>query len=104
MTWGTSLWGETGTLPIIFSKVIDNSIPSDTIIINAFSYTKNLTNAVGILTDMSSGVVRDGTGSWSYVFPSNTNDAENVSRASWTVGTRPDVTFVCAAAGSTVWT
>lgn len=88
----------------MFYKVISNGLSSDTTISLYIQMRVVLNNAMAISTDMSSGTLRDGSASWKYVFPSNTEDAENVNYASWTAGTNPDVTFTCGAAGSTVWT
>lgn len=103
MTWGTSKWGEGESLPIAFVKVISNSQDL------TFDYTgSSLRKVVDIgsapvLSDMGSEVLRDGTGTWLYVFTSDTTQGEDRDSATWTETTASDATFTCQAAAGTTW-
>lgn len=103
MTWGTSTWGEGESLPYSFVKVITNSQDL------TFEYAGGAVakyvdlGSAPLDSDLGSEMLRDGTGNWNYVFPSNTAEGEDRSFATWTETTASDATFTCQAAAGTVW-
>lgn len=103
MTWGTSTWGEGESLPIAFVKVISNSQGL------AFDYAGSTFNkyvdfgSTPVLCDPFSETLRDGTGTWKYVFTSDTTEAEGRDFTTWSEVTATDATFTCQAAAGTVW-
>lgn len=104
MTWGTSKWGE-GSISTLFEviKVISNT---QSMSWNYYGADVQKQFEIGTMVathDMGSEVLRDGSGTWTYVFPSVTTEGESRVFASWTSAASPDVTFTCQAAGSTSW-
>lgn len=100
-TWGTTTWGEGGSLPLSFQKVISNNIPT-TFDYYAAQYTKrsDLGSVVGDFTATSQTLRQ---GSWYYVFTSDTYLGSERDFASWTSGTRADATFTCLPTNVTSW-
>lgn len=101
MTWGTSLWGQGFTVicqPVI---LITNSItPTWEYAGNYFSKLFNA-GSVSPTFEMSSEVLKNGV--WSYVFASDTTEAEGRDFPTWSSGSASSVSFTCAAGGSTTW-
>lgn len=98
--WGTTRWGENSfTLVFNVEKLIDNSISADDIIINETE--KVISNDLTISEDLSSENLSQGD--WSYVFPPNTTEGEDRIFTSFTCGSIQSTSYLCATAGSTIW-
>lgn len=118
MTWGTSKWGE-GSYPQVFtiikyaidsispttsySKEVVKLIENSQAVNDAFSktFSKIIYESFSVLSDNSSEQLSNGI--WKTVFVSDTTNAENRDFASWTSANRTSSSFVCATAGTTIW-
>ncbi len=102
MAWGSSLWGE-GARVITRSDwaiVVTNSV------LSSFDYYRSdvkkiISNSVDVLSENGSETLQNGN--WSYVFVSDTPNAEGRDFVNWTQGSGSSVSFACQAAASTSW-
>lgn len=101
MTWGTSVWGESNSLPLDFIKVISESVSGDSTIELYKAFVQNVTSTVSPTSDMVTENLLDG--SWYYVFPGGVTDNEDQSVTTWTNSTDATPSFTCATVPSTTW-
>lgn len=101
MTWGTTKWGE-GTFSLVFSvqKVITNSLSPTTDL--SKGVRKIITNTFSAAGAMTSEILTNGT--WRVVFVSDTVNVQDRDSATWASGAANSASYTCAAAGSTTWT
>lgn len=101
--WGQFLWGygNVGLVTYTGKLLTDSVTPSDALTVSVYFY-RSISNSVTPGGDMGSEELSDGSG-YRYVFPSNTNEAENRAIPTWTSGSAGSQSFTCQAAGSTTW-
>lgn len=101
--WNQFLWGygNVGLVTSVGKLISESQALSDQVTISVYFY-KSISNALAPVGDMGSESLTDGSG-YSYVFPSDTTEAEDRDFPNWTSGTTGSQSFTCQAAGSTTW-
>lgn len=101
--WGQFLWGygNVGLVTTTGKLISEALVCTDQFEIAVYFYL-SISNTLTPSGDMDSESLTDGSG-YSYVFPSDTTEAEDRDFPTWTSGAAGSQSFTCQAAGSTTW-
>lgn len=104
MVWGTTSWGEgfaVVTRADWTARLVNSIVP--TFDYYGASVLRRIDNTMAVSSEPGSETLRDGSGNWSYVFVSDTTNAEERDSATWSSGSAGAVSYTCLPAGSTTW-
>ena len=118
MVWGTSKWGEgTEDIPNVVEAIISSSfslspalrfdvtnLVETSLVLTTeimFDHVISIQGTISPLSETSSEGLK--SGSWDYVFPSNTVDAETRTVPTYTSGTAGALAWTSGVTGTTIW-
>lgn len=102
--WNAFVWGEGGTVDLRTDvvKLISNAVTPTSSDVTQFSIFMTIINSLSALSGPSLERLMDSAG-FSYLFVSDTTNAENRSEATWTEDTQSTSTWTSGTAGSDNW-
>lgn len=102
-SWNAFVWGEGNTdLISAYDKILANAVSLANAVTLESTINLTISNSIAITSDNLSEGLTDGSG-YSYVFISNTTNAEERPVTTWTRGTPDTETWTSGVVTTTTW-
>lgn len=107
MLWGVDVWGTkwgvgTEDTKASATKLLTNSIGSDSALALTAAFNRTIANTLDYLADLSSESITVG-GGYTLVFPGGASNAENRVISTYSAAAAASTTYSSGTAGSTTW-